>query len=47
MTLKERLIEELGIWGELEDYPRSDWIAEVQNQNTQLGYWDWVVAQHN
>lgn len=46
MDLKERLIEELGIWGECEDFPRSDWKYDVQNNDTNLGYWDWVVEKH-
>lgn len=46
MDLKERLIDDLGIWGECEDFPRQDWKCEVQNDDTNLGYWDWVVEKH-
>lgn len=32
-----------GDWGyEDEAYPRSDWKYEVANNDTQLGYFDWV-----
>jgi hypothetical protein len=34
-----------GIWGEHPDYPVSDWRAEVSNNDTRLGYWDWVMSQ--
>lgn len=46
-ALHDRLIEELGIWGECGDYPRANWRSEVSNEDTQLGYWDWVIAQHD
>lgn len=29
-------------WGEDPEYPRKDWKHEVANDDTQLGYWDWV-----
>jgi len=34
-----------GAWGNHEDYPRPDWQKEVNNGDTSLGYWDWVVQQ--
>jgi hypothetical protein len=34
------------VWGECADYPRRDWKDEVQNDDTNLGYWDWVVEKH-
>lgn len=30
------------IWDEHPDYPASDWQHEVSEDNTRLGYWDWV-----
>ena len=32
------------VWGEDDRFPREDWIYEVQNGNTSLGYWDWVIS---
>lgn len=29
-------------WGEHPQYPRFDWKLSVGNDDTQLGYWDWV-----
>ena len=29
-------------WDEDEEYTRSDWKFAVTNEDTQLGYWDWV-----
>lgn len=34
------------IWGEHETYPRADWKYEVQNDDTNLGYWDWVKSKY-
>lgn len=40
-----KLIEELGLWGSCEDFPRHDWKFEVFNDDTNLGYWDWVAEK--
>jgi hypothetical protein len=32
-------------WGEDEEYPVQDWRMEVANDDTRLGYWDWVDNQ--
>jgi len=32
-------------WDEVEDYPSADWRAEVAEDNTRLGYADWVQHQ--
>ncbi len=32
-------------WGENERYPRFDWKADVANNDTNLGYWEWVAHQ--
>lgn len=34
-----------GYWGECPDHPVTSWQAEVSNNETRLGYWDWVEAQ--
>ena len=32
-------------WGEGDKgYPLEDWRSEVQDNNTRLGYWDWVFS---
>lgn len=38
---------ELGddFWGEDPDHPVADWQYEVANDDTRLGYWDWVRIQ--
>jgi hypothetical protein len=41
----QRLIDEHGYWGEIANYPRADWKYEVANDDTVLGYWDWVAAK--
>lgn len=32
-------------WGEDPTHPRGDWKSEVEDGNTNLGYWDWVDHQ--
>ena len=32
-------------WGEHPDHPVSDWTAEVDRNDTRLGYWEWVAAR--
>lgn len=48
-TLPERASklaqENGGHWGELADYPPADWIHEVGNGDTRLGYWEWAANQ--
>lgn len=29
-------------WDENSEYPLSDWKEEVANNETRLGYWDWI-----
>ena len=33
------------IWSEDPDYPVADWKYEVANDDTRLGYWEWVENQ--
>jgi hypothetical protein len=41
----EEIRQRQGTWAELPEYPRHAWRHEVEEQNTQLGYWDWVEHQ--
>lgn len=31
-------------WGEDPEWPSRDWIFEVAEENTRLGYWEWVAT---
>lgn len=33
-----------GYWGEHPDHTVGDWKYEVANEETRLGYWQWVQA---
>ena len=33
------------LWTEQEDFPLADWAHEVADDNTRLGYLDWVAHQ--
>ena len=44
----EELREYYGHWEQHPDFPVRDWAFEAQNDDTRLGYWEWVAAQrHN
>jgi hypothetical protein len=34
-----------GWWGEHPDHPARDWSAEVSENETRLGYWEWVFEK--
>ena len=34
-----------GHWGEHPEYGLSEWQAEVEEDSTRLGYWEWVDAR--
>ena len=34
-------------WGEDGQFPREDWHYEVRNNDTNLGYWDWVQSRRS
>lgn len=34
-----------GHWGEHPDWPAADWAIAAREDETRLGYWDWVEAQ--
>jgi hypothetical protein len=44
LTLSQALQDHYGVWGEFSAFPRRDWEYEVENHDTNLGYWDWVVS---
>ena len=46
-ALVERVILQCGdnVWGACKQYPISDWQHEVENRDTILGYWEWVISQ--
>lgn len=33
-----------GPWGECPAHPRFDWVTEVANDDTSLGYWEWLAV---
>ena len=33
------------LWGTHPQYPRTDWRYEVENGDTMLGYWEWVMCK--
>lgn len=37
----ENLVVE-DVWSEDQEYPRSAWVEQVTNNDTNLGYWEWV-----
>ncbi len=39
----EALTDAYDYWGEHPDYPLQDWRYDVADDNTRLGYWQWVV----
>lgn len=34
-----------GFWGECPGRPVSDWLDQIRNEETRLGYWEWAVVQ--
>lgn len=38
-------IKEENFWDEYPDYPLEDWKYEVANNDTRLGYWEWIEAK--
>jgi len=42
----ERIANENGgVWGEHTEYTLDDWKYEVANDDTRLGYWEWVTVR--
>ena len=42
-----RVVVECGgdLWGTHPQYPRTEWRYEVENGDTMLGYWEWVMCK--
>lgn len=40
---KDKFMNE-GYWAEIPEYPLDDWKAEVMNNDTRVGYHEWVKA---
>jgi len=38
-------IKGYGYWDEYPNFPVRDWIYDITNGDTRLGYWDWVRAK--
>lgn len=36
------VLRKTNVWSEHKEYPRQDWQYEVANNNTNLGYWEWL-----
>jgi len=43
VSTAEAFIDQYGFWGTHPKYPRIDWVYEVANNDTSIGYWDWVA----
>lgn len=43
----EILINKYGYWGEHPDHDVDSWKYEIANNDTRLGYWDWVDARES
>lgn len=41
----DELKEAFGMWGEHDGFPVSDWVLDVRDEGTRIGYWEWVVDQ--
>jgi hypothetical protein len=43
--LIEKLSQEFDYWEDHPEHTVNDWIAEVQNNDTRMGYWPWVAIK--
>jgi hypothetical protein len=43
----QALIDKYGYWGEHPEHALETWRYEVANNDTRMGYWDWVEAQES
>lgn len=41
----DQLVKTYGSWGEHPRFCRANWRAEVADNQTNLGYWDWILQQ--
>ncbi|KKK54830.1 hypothetical protein LCGC14_3080720, partial [marine sediment metagenome] len=42
LRINEISLPKKDVWGSDKDCPVEDWIEDVTNNATRLGYWDWV-----
>lgn len=35
------------VWGEADDFPKRDWQTECENDETHVGYWEWVESMRD
>lgn len=45
LDLDELMEQHGGYWGEHPDHPSCDWRFEVANEDTRMGYWEWVESR--
>lgn len=38
-------LNDFDFWGEHPEFSLEDWKHEVANDDTRLGYWDWVISE--
>ena len=45
--LTEKIVRQCGdnLWGSCAQYPVAEWKHEIENGDTVLGYWEWVVSE--
>jgi hypothetical protein len=39
------LSDQYGLWNEHPDHPEDEWVDQVVNGDTRLGYWEWVAIK--
>jgi hypothetical protein len=44
-ALRIKQLKQDNLWNDVPEYPREDWKREVANDDTNLGYWEWVNNQ--
>lgn len=43
----QALIDKYGYWGEHPEHSVEEWLDEIANNDTRMGYWDWVDARES
>jgi hypothetical protein len=44
MNIEDLKAQHGGHWGTHPDHKPADWVSEVHQGNTRLGYWEWLSA---
>lgn len=44
MSINNEPLEGYNYWDSYPEYPVEDWIRSVQNEDTRVGYWEWVKS---